>query len=143
MCLNFKYHNVPIQQQTKIFSKLIFLKRESGVQSHSDLDGVVQFPPSPTHNTCLLCSAMSGLMKLACLIFLKRKHEKFRDQHGKIIQYKARLVMDGSRAHIGVDVFDTYAPVIDHSIVRLFISLSFGKNWEMFHKDISVNFTNA
>ncbi len=25
----------------------------------------VQFPPPPTHNTCLLCSAMSGLMKLA------------------------------------------------------------------------------
>ena len=28
----------------------------------------VQLPPSPTHNTCLLCSAMSCLMKLACLI---------------------------------------------------------------------------
>ncbi len=27
----------------------------------------VHFPPSPTHDTCLLCSAMSGLMKLACL----------------------------------------------------------------------------
>ncbi len=27
----------------------------------------VQFQPSPTHNMCLLCSAMSGLMKLACL----------------------------------------------------------------------------
>ncbi len=27
----------------------------------------VQFPPFPTHNTCLLCSAMSGLVKLACL----------------------------------------------------------------------------
>ena len=27
----------------------------------------VQFPPSPTHDTCLLCSAMSSLMKLACL----------------------------------------------------------------------------
>ncbi len=27
----------------------------------------VQFLPSPTHETCLCCSAMSGLMKLACL----------------------------------------------------------------------------
>ncbi len=26
-----------------------------------------QFLPSPTHKTCLCCSAMSGLMKLACL----------------------------------------------------------------------------
>ncbi len=28
----------------------------------------VQFQPSPTHDMCLLCSAMSSLMKLACLI---------------------------------------------------------------------------
>ena len=27
----------------------------------------VQFLPSPTHETCLCCSAVSGLMKLACL----------------------------------------------------------------------------
>ena len=48
------------------------------------------------------------------LILLKRK----RDQHHEISKYKARLVMDGSRARIGVDVFDTYAPVIDYSTVR-------------------------
>jgi hypothetical protein len=73
------------------------------------------------------------------LILLKRK----RDQHHEISKYKARLVMDGSRAQIGIDVFDTYAPVIDYSTVRLLISLAFGNNWEMFHWDISVAFTNA
>ena len=51
--------------------------------------------------------------------------------------------MDGSRAQTGVDVFDTYAPVIDYSTVRLLISLAFGNNWVMFHWDISVAFTNA
>jgi hypothetical protein len=34
----------------------------------------VQFPPSPTHNMCLLCSAMRGLMKLACLASFKQLH---------------------------------------------------------------------
>ncbi len=63
------------------------------------------------------------------LILLKHK----RDQHHEIIKYKARLVMEGSRAQIGVDVFDTYAPVIDYSTVRLLISLAFGNIWEMFH----------
>ena len=48
------------------------------------------------------------------LILLKRE----RDQHHEISKYKARLVMDGSRAQIGVDVFDSYAPVIDYSTVR-------------------------
>ena len=51
--------------------------------------------------------------------------------------------MDCSRAQIGVDVFNTYAPVINFSTVRLFISLAFGNNWEMFHLDISVAFTTS
>ena len=68
------------------------------------------------------------------LILLKRK----RDQHQEITKYKARMVLDGSRAQIGIDVFDTYAPVIDYSTVRLLISLAFGNKWEMFHWDISV-----
>jgi hypothetical protein len=52
-------------------------------------------------------------------------------------------VGDGSRAQIGVDVCDTYAPVIDYSTVLLFISLAFRNKWELFHWDISVAFTNA
>ena len=78
--------------------------------------------------------------KIFNLLFLL-KHK--RDQHHEISKFKARLVMDGSRAQIGIDVFDTYVPVIDYSTVRLLISLAFGNNWEMFHWDISVAFTNA
>ena len=51
--------------------------------------------------------------------------------------------MVGSKAKIGTDVFDTYAPVIDYSTVRLLISLAFRNNWEMFHWDVAVAFTNA
>ena len=40
---------------------------------------------------------------LNLLILLKSK----RDQRYEITKYKARLVMDGSRAQIGVEVFDT------------------------------------
>ncbi len=53
------------------------------------------------------------------------------------------MAMDGSRAQVRVDVFDTYAPVIDYSTVRLLISLAFGNHWEMFHWDILITFTNA
>ena len=42
------------------------------------------------------------------LIFLKRKH----DQRQEITRCKARQVIDGSRAQIGVFVFYTYAPSI-------------------------------
>ena len=51
--------------------------------------------------------------------------------------------MDGSKAKVGIYVFDTYAPVIDYSTIRLLLSLAFGNKWEMFHWDISVAFTNA
>jgi hypothetical protein len=61
----------------------------------------------------------------------------------KLLSIKQRFVMDGSRAKVGVDVFDTYAPVIDYSTVRLLISLAFGNKWETFHGDISVASTNA
>jgi hypothetical protein len=44
---------------------------------------------------------------------------------------------------VGVDVFDTFAPVIDYSSVRLLISTAFGNGWDMYHWDISVAFTNA
>ncbi len=51
--------------------------------------------------------------------------------------------MNGSRAQIGIDVFDIYTPVIDYSTFWLWISLAFGNKWEMFHWNISVAFTNA
>ena len=51
--------------------------------------------------------------------------------------------MDGSKAVVGRDVFDTFSPVIDFPSLRLLISLAFGNGWEMRHWDISVAFTNA
>jgi hypothetical protein len=41
------------------------------------LDCVGSIPAIPTHETCLLCSAVSGLMKLDCLhnILINELHE--------------------------------------------------------------------
>ncbi len=52
------------------------------------------------------------------------KHE--RGPHHGISKYKARLVMNGNRAQFGVDVFDTYVPLIDYSAIRLLTSLAVG-----------------
>ena len=73
------------------------------------------------------------------MILLKRKRNKFR----VISKYKCRLVMDGSRQEVGIDVFKTFSQVIDYTTVRLLISIAFGNGWKMFHWDISVAFTNA
>jgi hypothetical protein len=49
------------------------------------------------------------------LILLKRK----RDQVGENYQTQSQISDGQSKAQIGVDVFDTNAPVIDYSTVRL------------------------
>ncbi len=46
------------------FAKLIQAKAGPGLLNWMVW---IQFPPSPTHKTSLLCSAMSCLMKLVCL----------------------------------------------------------------------------
>ena len=46
-------------------------------------------------------------------------------------------------AKVGIDVFDTYAPVIDYSTVRLLISLAFGNKWEMFHWESSLGYISG
>ena len=51
--------------------------------------------------------------------------------------------MDGSKAKVGIDVFDAYAPVIDYSTVRLLISLAFGNKWEMFHWESSLGYISG
>jgi hypothetical protein len=44
---------------------------EKAVLSHNlTRTALVWFPPSPTHETFLLCSAVSGLMKPTCLLYV-------------------------------------------------------------------------
>ena len=51
--------------------------------------------------------------------------------------------MDGSKAVIGKDVYETFSPVVDYSTVRLLVSFAFANRWKIKHWDISVAFTNA
>ena len=80
-----------------------------------------------------------GTKILPLMILLRRKRNRF----GEIERYKARIVCNGSRQEVGKDCFDTFAPVVDYSSVRLLVSLSFANQWHMFHWDISTAFVNA
>ncbi len=40
------------------------------------------------------------------------------------------MVMDRSKANIGTDIFDTYAPVIDYSTIQLLIKFSIQRLYE-------------
>ena len=72
-------------------------------------------------------------------IVLKRK----RDQFGEVTRYKARCVLDGSQMRKNVDYFESYAPVVDFTNVRLLVSIAHAKKWELRSYDIVLAFTLA
>ena len=51
--------------------------------------------------------------------------------------------MDGSKAVIGKDVYETFSPVVDYSTVRLLVSFAFANRWKINQWDISVAFNSA
>ena len=58
---------------------------------------------------------------------------------GTISSYKARFCVRGDQQVEGVDYFDTYAPVVSWSTVRLLLTLAILKGW----KTRQVDYTNA
>mmetsp|Transcript_55929 Transcript_55929/g.117024 ORF Transcript_55929/g.117024 Transcript_55929/m.117024 type:complete len:2321 (-) Transcript_55929:82-7044(-) len=72
-------------------------------------------------------------------IVLKRK----RNQFGEITRYKARCVLDGSQMKKNVDYFESYAPVVDFTNVRLIVSVAHANRWELRSYDIVLAFTLA
>ena len=70
---------------------------------------------------------------------LKEKH----DQEGKLIERKARLVVDGSRQVTGVDVGDVFAPVVQARSVRMLLSIAAAADMCMEQADVSSAFAHG
>ena len=47
-----------------------------------------------------------------------------RDPEGKVIKYKARLCCHGGQQQWGVNYWDTYAPVVSWSSIRILMTLA-------------------
>jgi len=60
------------------------------------------------------------------MILLKHKQNKLHE----ISKYKCGLVMNGSRQRVGINVFDTFSPVIDYTTACMLISIDFGNGWK-------------
>ena len=48
---------------------------------------------------------------------------KVKMKDGRVDRYKSRLVVDGSKQVSGIDYTDNFAPVVKHTIVRMFLPL--------------------
>ena len=81
----------------------------------------------------------AGKTAFPMLMLFKKK----RDQHGEVVRYKSRCVLDGSKMKKNVDYYESYAPVVDFVNVRLLVAVAHANQWEIRSYDIVLAFTLA
>ena len=87
-------------------------------------------------NTWEVTKAPQGAKVFPSKFVLKRK----RDSSGKITRYKARLVLLGNLQRPGMDFFETYAPVVDFTAVRVALSIASYRSMIVHHVDVKSAF---
>jgi len=66
-----------------------------------------------------------------------------RDSNGKIDRYKARIVAKGYSQVEGIDYFDTFAPVVKLSSIRVIFAIANIKGWIIHQMDVVLTFLNG
>lgn len=62
---------------------------------------------------------------------------------GEITRYKARFVVQGFSQTLGLDYFETYAPVVHMNTVRTVLALAATYDWNTVQMDVETAFLNA
>ncbi len=65
------------------------------------------------------------------------------DSTGNISRYKARFVCKGYTQTAGVDYFETFAPVVNATSLRILLAMAARNNWDVLHMDVKTAFLNA
>jgi len=68
-------------------------------------------------------------------------YRRKRSPAGLLLKHKARVCTDGSQQQYGVDYWETYAPVVSWSTVRLLLSLASTHSWHSSQIDFAQAFT--
>ncbi|GJX74288.1 zinc finger, CCHC-type containing protein [Tanacetum coccineum] len=91
------------------------------------------------NNTWVLADLPSGSKPLGCKWIFKIKLKV----DGTIKRFKARLVIQGFKQKSGIDYFDTYAPVVRISTIRLLIVMTSIHNLIIHQMDVKKAFLNG
>jgi len=62
---------------------------------------------------------------------------------GSIQKYKARLLDKGFKQKLGIDYYETYAPVARLETIRTIIALAAQKKWKLYQLDVKSAFLNG
>ncbi|OWY92138.1 polyprotein [Phytophthora megakarya] len=68
---------------------------------------------------------------------------KKRDENGRVIRYKARLVTKGFKQKFGVAFFETYSPVANMNSIRVVLAVCAVNGYTMEQLDADTAFLNS
>ncbi|GJU07521.1 zinc finger, CCHC-type containing protein [Tanacetum coccineum] len=91
------------------------------------------------NNTWVLADLPPGCKPLGCKWIFKRKLKI----DGTIQKFMARPVIQCFRQKLGIDYFDTYAPVARISTIRLLIAMTSIHNLVIYQMDVKTSFLNG
>lgn len=91
------------------------------------------------HNVGTLIDPPAGANILGGMWRLARK----RDEHNRIVRYKARWVAFGNCQIKGLDYEETYASVGSVNSLRVLLALVAGLNWTIWQFDVVTAFLNG
>ena len=64
------------------------------------------------------------------------------NENGKVLRNKVRLVCKGYTQIEGVDVDETFVPVIRLEIIKMFLVLAAHKRYKIYQMDVKLGFLN-
>lgn len=91
-------------------------------------NGTWQFVPLPAGRTAIGCRYVFRVKLQA---------------DGSVERLKARLTAQGFRQRDGIDYFDTYAPVLCYTTLRVLLALVAAEDYELHQMDVETAFLNA
>ncbi|KAE9023991.1 hypothetical protein PR003_g14064 [Phytophthora rubi] len=81
----------------------------------------------------------AGVRPIGCRwVFAKKRNE-----HGRVVRFKAQLVAKGIKQKFGVDFFETYSPVANMNSIRVVLSVLVAKSYVTEQLDADTTFLNS
>ena len=91
------------------------------------------------NGTWILVPRPSGMNIVRALWLFRHKH----NADGSLNRYKARLVANGSTQLAGIDVDETFSPVVKPATIRTVLSLAISRHWPIHQLDVKNAFLHG